>query len=311
MNAVLLNKIVKAEALRLGFSACGVSPAAPVDARHAARFRQWLSEGQHADMHYMEGHQDMRLDPRLLVEGVRSIVSVALGYMPVRQAAGISLYAQGQDYHDILRQRLAQLMTAIGGTGRAFVDTPPVLERYWAWRGGLGWIGRHHQLIIPHAGSAFFLGELFLLEAVDAYDSPLPGSCGDCMRCIQACPSGALTAESLDARRCLSYLTIEHRGSLPFGTRLPDNFYGCDRCLLACPHGHAAAPCGEAEFQPSAALLAMKREDWQSLTREQYQALFRGSAIKRAKYEGLLRNIAAWDGNDCKEQITADPCEGR
>lgn len=298
MNAVLSNKAIKAEALRLGFSACGVSPAAPVDAQHAAHFRLWLADGKHAEMHYMEGHQDMRLDPRLLVEGVRSIVSVALGYMPTRQAAGISLYAQGRDYHDVLRQRLATLMSDIGGTGRAFVDTAPVLERYWAWRSGLGWIGRNRQLIIPHAGSAFFLGELFLMEEVDTYDSPLPGSCGDCMRCVQACPNGALTADTLDARRCLSYLTIEHRGNLPSGTRLPDNFYGCDRCLLACPHTRAAVPCSEADFQPSSALLAMQREDWQTLTREQYQELFRGSAIKRAKYEGLQRNIAAWDATE-------------
>lgn len=285
---------IKSAARRLGFAACGISQAAPVDEAYAQRFRQWIEEGKQASMTYMAGHMDMRLDPRLLVDGVRSIVSVAMNYLPPRRAPGISLYAQGQDYHDVLRQRLTALMDAIGGTGRVFVDTAPVLERYWACRSGLGWIGRNRQLIIPGQGSTFFLGELFLLENVDAYDAPLPGGCGDCMRCLQACPSGALTSDGLDAHRCLSYLTIEHRGALPSDTCLTDTFYGCDRCQQVCPHLRQAKPTPETAFHPSEALLAMTPADWQTLTLDRYRNLFRGSAVKRAKYEGLMRNIATW-----------------
>lgn len=245
-------------------------------------------------MDYMAGHMDMRLDPRLLVEGVKTIVSVAMNYLPPQRAAGISLYAQGRDYHDVMRERLKMLMEEIGGTGRVFVDTAPVLERYWAWRSGLGWIGRNHQLIIPGQGSTCFLGELFLTEEADNYDTSLPGGCGDCLRCVDACPTGALTKEGMDARQCLSYLTIEHRGALPKGTQLKETFYGCDRCQEVCPHLRGACPTAETAYFPSETLLAMTPEDWRGLTVEQYRELFRGSAVKRAKFEGLKRNLDAW-----------------
>lgn len=297
-SAPFSSNTIKAEALRLGFSACGIAPALPVEEWYAQRFRQWIAAGHHGAMDYMARNEAMRLDPRLLVPGVRSIVSVALNYYPPRQAAGISMYAQGLDYHDVMRQRLQTLLATIGATGRCFVDTAPVPERYWAWRCGLGWIGRNQQLIIPHAGSTFFLGELFILHDVDAYDTPLSGHCGQCNRCIEACPTGALTAQSLDARRCLSYLTIEHRDALPSGTLLHDTFYGCDRCQLACPHLRQARPTAEPAFLPSEALLRMTPSQWRTLTVEQYRALFRGSAVKRAKYEGLVRNIQAWDAAD-------------
>lgn len=286
--------IIKTVVYRLGFEACGVTQAGPVEEQHAERLRKWVEQGQHAQMDYMAGHMDMRLDPRLLVEGVKTIVSVAMNYMPPRRAAGISLYAQGRDYHDVMRERMKTLMEEIGGVGRVFVDTAPVLERYWAWRSGLGWIGRNHQLIIPGKGSTFFLGELFLTEEADSYDAPLPGGCGDCMRCVEACPTGALTKDGMDARRCLSYLTIEHRGALPEGTRLEGTFYGCDRCQEACPHLRSTHPTAETAFHPSEALLAMTAEDWRGLSVEQYRELFRGSAVKRAKYEGLKRNIHVW-----------------
>lgn len=245
-------------------------------------------------MDYMTRNTDLRLDPRLLVPGARTVISVAMNYFPAQRAAGISLYAQGKDYHDVVRKRLNELMEALGVTGRCFVDTAPVMERYWAWRSGLGWIGLNHQLIVPKMGSTFFFGELIVEEEADAYDSPLEGNCGRCGLCIEACPAKALTAEGLDARRCLSYLTIEHRGAFSEELVLHENFYGCDRCQIVCPHMRQATPTTETAFLPSEALLEMTQSDWQQLTIEQYQELFRGSAVKRAKYEGVMRDIAAW-----------------
>lgn len=195
---------IKAEAASLGFSACGLAPAGPVAPQHAAFFKRWLGEGRQAGMAYMEGHEAKRLDPRLLVEGCRTVVSVALNYHPSTPIPDhklqIAWYAYGKDYHDIMRQKLNGLLEALRhstpeGTlqGRAFCDTAPVLERYWAWRCGLGWIGRHTQLVIPRAGSAFFLGELMLNLPADAYDTPFPTDrCGTCRRCIEACPTHAL-----------------------------------------------------------------------------------------------------------------------
>lgn len=292
MSSGCLNSTkVKAEALRLGFSSCGLSPTESVEESHARFFRKWLSLGYHAEMQYMVNHQEMRLHPELLVPGVRTIISVAFCYRPENPVPFLSMYAQGEDYHTILRIRLTQLMQAIGATGRCFVDTAPVLERYWAWRSGIGWIGKNAQLYVPGVGSTVFLGELFVMEEADTYDSPIPSSCNNCMLCRHDCPHGALTEEGVDARRCLSYLTIEHRGSLPPGLQLQDGFYGCDRCLVACPHPHQYTQ--EPAFLPSQELREMSMEDWQQLTPERYTQLFRKSAVKRAKYEGLLRNIRA------------------
>lgn len=188
--------------------------------------------------------------------------------------------------------------------GRAFCDTAPVSERYWAWRAGLGFIGKNTLLIIPHKGSYFFLGELFLTSPYDSYDSPLGNKCGRCTRCMDACPGGALYAPfRMDARRCLSYLTIENRDALPPGTaaEMDHCIYGCDRCQMACPHNRFAVPTTIPELQPRPALLAMTRDDWRHLTYEQYLELFRHSAVKRAKYEGLMRNIRAVEERDKDE----------
>lgn len=305
MSEVLLSSLVKEKALLLGFSHCGIAPAEPVDESYSQRYKAWLEEGMHADMHYLENYFEKRMNPCLLVPGTRSVVSVALNYFPDEVAEGIAWYAQGKDYHDLMRERLSQLMEQIGAQGRCFVDTAPVPERYWAWRCGLGWIGKHSQLVIPKAGSTFFLGELFIEQEVDVYDSPVQSKCGKCQKCIDACPTGAITlpASSVEptcgqgvgnfnARLCLSYLTIENRGELPewASERMEGSFYGCDRCLRACPHLHGT-PTSEPLLKPSQELLDMTPEDWQSLTVEQYQKLFKGSAIKRAKYEGLMRNI--------------------
>lgn len=295
---------VKLEALRLGFSACGIAPAAPIDEAHKQAFTDWLSAGCHADMTYMENHFEKRCDPCLLVEGTRCVVSVALNYYPARQLPGneyqFAWYAYGKDYHDVMRAKLTALYEFIRThfapalNGRMFCDTAPVTERYWAWRAGLGWIGKNTQLIIPHAGSAFFLGELFLNIEADSYDEPQPNRCGTCTRCLQACPTKALEApQRLNARRCLSFLTIENKGEIPpsMAARMGNRIYGCDECQKACPWNRFAVPCQTPELQPSPAFLAMTKEDWNNLTEEQYKILFKGSAVKRAKYKGLMRNI--------------------
>lgn len=271
-----------------------MAKALPVDEAFADHYKAWLEAGCQAEMHYLENYQDKRFDPRLLVPGVRTIVSVAFNYYPSKEVPGIAWYAQGKDYHDLLRQRLAQLMEAIGAHGRCFVDTAPVPERYWAWRCGLGWIGKHSQLVVPQVGSAFFLGELYIEEEVDVYDVPMENHCHRCRRCLDACPTGALESGAFNSRKCLSYLTIENKGELPSwaGEKMGDMFYGCDRCLRACPHLHGV-PTDDPLLQPSDELLRMSPADWQSLSVEQYRALFKGSAVKRAKYEGLMRNIQA------------------
>ena len=316
MNSELSNRI-KAEALSLGFSACGIARAEAVSPDVAKGFTAWLSNGGHATMAYMENHLEKRLDPRLLVPGTKSIVSVALNYSPAQRLPEgeyqIAAYALGQDYHDIVKNKLRQLVSNIQADGsifeegadiRVFSDSAPVLERYWAVRAGLGWIGRNHQLIIPRAGSMFFLGEVFLPIELD-YDSPMESLCGNCHRCIEACPTGALATKeqssSLEGNeggvfissRCLSYQTIENRGDIPddIAEAMGDTIYGCDRCQQACPWNRFAQPTDEPLLQPKEELLSMTREQWQQLTEDDYRRLFKGSAVKRAKYEGLMRNI--------------------
>ena len=289
---------IKAEARSLGFFTCGIARAEAVDSDTAEGYRRWIADGHHASMQYLADNIEKRLDPRLLMEGVKSIVCVALSYAPAERIPAdqyqIACYAYGKDYHDVMKQKLHALAAACGISNyRAFCDTAPVLERYWAQRAGLGWIGRNRQLIIPHAGSMFFLGELFLTEELE-YDTPARNRCGRCHACIDACPTQALIPHSsfLNSNKCLSYLTIEHRGPIPNSSFLiPNSIYGCDRCQDACPWNRFAVPTTEQAFHPSPALMAMTKEAWHNLTIEQYRTLFRGSAVKRAKYEGLMRNI--------------------
>jgi len=293
MNSAPLNsKEIKAQALRLGFVACGMAPAEPVQEWYAQHFRQWLQLGFYADMEYMRNHVEMRLHPTLLHPGVKTIISLALNYMPSQQQPGISLYAQGKDYHDVMRDRLRQLMADANLQGRCFVDTAPVLERYWAWRCGVGEFCKNGLIAVPGYGPTVFLGEIFAEQEVDDYDEPISTTPDNFAGWETLCP--ALTPQGLDARLCLSYQTIENKGELPQDIHLKRTFYGCDKCLRACPQFKESHPTTEEAFQPSAELLDMQEEDWRSLTPEQYKALFKGSAVKRAKYEGLVRNIRKW-----------------
>lgn len=291
---------VKAEAAALGFFACGIAKADAVDEHTAAHLRQWLHSGGNADMDYMHNYTDKRLDPRLLMEGLKSIVCVALNYTPAERIPQdeyqFAAYAYGNDYHDVVKSKLHLLAAKLGVENyRAFCDSAPVLERYWAERAGLGWLGRNHQLIIPHAGSMFFLGELFLDVELD-YDQPMDSSCGTCRQCIDACPTKALSVDKeLDATRCLSYQTIENRGPIAphVAAAMGNTIYGCDRCQQACPWNRFAKPTDEPLLQPKTELLQMTKDDWLHLTIDDYRRLFKGSAVKRAKYEGLMRNIEA------------------
>lgn len=292
-----LTQYIKAEALRLGFDVCGIAKAEAVESSTAGFCDLWVKDGYNGTMGYLERNCDKRYDPTLLVEGCRSIIVVALNYTPSQAIEGISHYAQGEDYHKAVKDRLFLLLKSINGkapcNGRPFCDSAPVLERYWAVQAGLGWIGRNHQLIIPQRGSYFFLGEL-LIDAELDYDKPFEQShCGECRRCINNCPTAALDEHCFDARKCLSYLTIEHRGELPenIGEKMGNCFYGCDRCQTSCPHNRFAKPNNTPELQPTPELLQMTTERWHSLTKEEYDSLFRKSAVERCGYEQLMRNI--------------------
>lgn len=315
MESALEVKKLKALAHNLGFTACGVARAECIGPSHAAAFHAWLDAGQQAGMHYMENYEDKRLDPRRLLEGAQSVISVALNYYPKQLLSQdqyqFAYYAYGKDYHDVMRHRLLQLIQALGldssslaknrkETFKVCCDTVPMMDRYWAWRAGLGWIGRNKNIILPQRGSYFFLGEIITTRTFDHYDEPMADHCGTCNQCVKTCPTSALTQTddgqtTLDARRCLSYLTIEHRGQLSaeVAQSMGGCIYGCDRCQQACPHNRFAQPTEVCEFASSDEFLQMQPIDWQQLTPEQYRRLFRGSAVKRAKYEGLLRNIAA------------------
>ena len=307
---MLRTEEIKRCAAEIGFSACGVAPAGALPEARAEEWRRWLAEGCQAGMDYLERDLEKRLDPRLLVEGAKTVVSLAVNYYSgeVDRALAarpddlrLARYAYGTDYHDVVKAMLRRLMASLGleegRDGRVFVDTAPIDEKYWAQRCGLGWRGRHTQIILPGQGSFFVLGELVLTETCDEYGDFCENRCGTCRKCVEACPTGALRGDgTLDARRCLSYLTIEHRGELPAEAsgRLGHCFYGCDRCAEACPHNRSFSRDTLVEaFRPRPEILRLSAEDWYGLTREQYQALFRKSAVKRAKMEGLERNLQA------------------
>lgn len=293
---------IKEKAIHLGFSACGVSEVTLLQ-DDVKRLETWLQEGNQGEMSYLERNFDKRVDPRKLVPGAKSVISVLDNYFTEdrqddRSVPLISMYAHGRDYHDVVRKKLKQLLEYIRREfgevdGRVFVDSAPVLERAWAARSGLGWIGRNSLLLTRNSGSFYFLGEI-ILDLELTYDAPVRDLCAKCRLCIDACPTGAIVEpRKVDARKCLSYLTIEYRGELPndlraaFGNRI----FGCDICQDVCPFNRKARPHDEPLFRMSERLSSLTRTGWQNLTVNEYEELFSGSAVKRTGFAGLRRNI--------------------
>ncbi|MDR1881378.1 MAG: tRNA epoxyqueuosine(34) reductase QueG [Prevotella sp.] len=295
---------IKEYAHNLGFDACGICKAKAIDADNLKGYKNWIDSSFHADMDYMARNGDKRYNPALLVEGACSIVCVALNYYPgakqPEEYPQFAYYAYGKDYHDVVKSKLQQLFSIIKKTepsleGRCFVDTAPVLERYWAVKAGLGFIGKNSALIIPKKGSYFFLGEL-IIDLELEYDSPLSLSCGSCIRCIDACPTRAVTAPKvINAKRCISYQTIENKGEIDEAIvpNLGDHVYGCDICQQVCPWNRYSQPHKTEEFNPSQAFMDLSFDRLDNLTEEEYLRIFKGSAVKRAKYSGLKRNLQA------------------
>lgn len=286
----------------LGFFSVGFSKADFL-AEEAPRLENWLTKQQHGKMGYMENHFDMRLDPRLLVPGSKTVISFLYNYFPEQQQPSdtyqLSKYAYGKDYHDVIKDQLRKLMDRVKAEigdveGRIFVDSAPVLEKAWAKKSGLGWIGKNANLIHPKAGSFYFLAE-WICDLDIEPDGPIRDYCGTCTRCIDACPTDAIVEPYVvDGSKCISYLTIELKDQLlpsAFKGKLDDWMYGCDICQDVCPWNRFSKPHNEPQFQPHPMLFDLTKNDWEDLTEELYRELFRGSAVKRAKFDGLKRNV--------------------
>lgn len=295
---------IKAEARRLGFDACGISAAAHLD-DEARRLEHWLMENRHGTMTWMERNFEKRVDPRLLVDGAKSIISVLHNYYqptehPSTSATGkISRYAWGDDYHDVMKERLYELFEWIRESvgevaGRAFVDSAPVLDKAWAQRSGLGWQGKHTNLINRSMGSFFFIGELILDLELDT-DGPIPDHCGSCTRCIDACPTDAIYQPyAVDANRCISYITIEHRQddiAADLQNNLDNWIFGCDVCQDVCPWNKFKRPSSEPRYQAREGMVNTRLEEWLEIDLEAFRKQFRKNPVKRTKFEGFKRNV--------------------
>lgn len=293
--------LVKQQAARLGFQYCGISKAEFLT-EEAPRLEAWLKNGQHGAMTYMENHFDKRLDPRLLVPSAKSIVSLLFNYHnPAPQAPGspkISQYAYGEDYHFVVKDKLKELLAALQAEigaidGRVFVDSAPVLEKAWGAKSGTGWVGKHTNLINKQQGSYFFLAELIIdLELIP--DGPIKDYCGSCTRCIDACPTDAIEPYAVDGSKCISYFTIELKEAIPpdMQGKFEDWMFGCDICQEVCPWNRFSRPHDEPRFAPHPDLLQLQPGDWQELTKDVFNTLFKKSAVKRTGFTGLKRNIA-------------------
>ncbi len=296
---------IKDAARQHGFDFVGIARAEPLDPERQ-HLEEWLSKGYHGEMSYMERHFDLRTDPTRLVPGAKSVVSLLYNYYnPQEQtdpgAPRISMYAYGEDYHRVLRHMLKKLLRAIREefgriSGRCFVDSGPVMERDWARRAGVGWIGKNTLLINPRAGSYFFLAEL-ILDLELAPDAPMQDFCGTCTRCIDACPTEAIQpgGYQVDGSKCISYLTIELRAAMipeAFKGKMENNAFGCDICQEVCPWNRFSTPHHEPAFEPSEKMMTMPADAWHGMTEETFSELFRRSAVKRTGFKGLKRNLA-------------------
>lgn len=298
------SKFLKAKAIELGFDFCGISKAEFL-AEEAPRLEEWLARHYHGQMAWMANHFDKRLDPRKLVEGARSVVTVLLNYYPEQSLPDregdykISKYAYGTDYHYVLKDKLKALLNALREEvgevgGRAFVDSAPVMDKAWAARSGLGWIGKHTNLLNRDMGSFFFIGEL-ILDVDLAPDGPVKDYCGTCTRCVDACPTDAIVEPYVvDGSKCISYFTIELKEAIPDEVRgkFGNWVFGCDICQDVCPWNRFARPHRTSEFNPPDQLTGFTAKDWEEITEEVFREVFRRSPVKRTKLEGLKRNIA-------------------
>ena len=300
--------MIKEEAIRLGFDLCGISKATFLE-QEAPRLEQWLLNNRHGKMTYMENHFDKRLDPRLLVDDAKSVVSLLLNYFPNEQTLvgicnpdpekpKISKYAYGKDYHLVIKDKLKALLSFIHETigevnGRAFVDSAPVLDKAWAAKSGLGWIGKNSNLLNKNLGSFFFIAELIIDLELDE-DTPTQQYCGTCTRCIDACPTDAIVAPYVvDGSKCISYFTIELKDAIPqeMKGKFDDWAFGCDVCQDVCPWNRFSKPNTELAFAPNEKLLSMNKSEWEDITEEVFKQLFADSPLKRTGYLGIKRNL--------------------
>jgi len=300
-------QLIKKQALELGFSFCGISQAGFLE-EEAPRLENWLKANMHGEMKYMENHFDKRLDPRLLVPGAKSVISLLLNYYPQQQqnpdSYKISKYAYGEDYHFVIKDKLKDLLSFIQEEigevdGRVFVDSAPVLDKAWAAKSGLGWVGKNNNLINKGNGSFFFVAELILdLDLV--YDNATTNHCGTCTACIDACPTQAIESPYVvNGSKCISYLTIELKDALPeqFSGKLDDWMYGCDVCQDVCPWNRFSKPHNEPLFLAKPNIIDYDKNQWNDLTQELFNEVFRKSAVKRTKYSGLMRNMKFLNGD--------------
>ena len=293
--------VIKAEAKRLGFLSCGISKAEFLE-EEAPRLESWLKKNMHGEMAYMENHFDKRLDPTLLVQDSKSVISLLLNYFPSEiqnpDSYQISKYAYGTDYHFVIKDKLKQLMEFISEKigevhGRAFVDSAPVLDKAWAAKSGLGWIGKHSNLLTKQLGSFYFIAEL-IVDLDLEYDTPVTDHCGSCTACIDACPTNAIVADKVvDGSKCISYFTIELKNEIPTSQKgnFEDWMFGCDICQDVCPWNRFSKPHNEPLFNPNPELLSRTKKDWEEITEDVFQRIFKNSAVKRTKFSGLKRNI--------------------
>ena len=297
------SQLIKDEAKKLGFMFCGIAKAEFLE-EEAPRLEKWLNNNMHGEMQYMENHFDKRLDPRLLVDGAKSVISLALNYYTDNTqldplAPKISKYAYGLDYHTVIKDKLKQLLQIINDKigevgGRAFVDSAPVLDKAWAKKSGLGWVGKNTNLINKQSGSFFFLAELIIDLELEYDIEPTADHCGTCTRCIDACPTEAIVGPYIvDGSRCISYLTIELKNEIPqeFKDKMDNWMFGCDICQDVCPWNKFSVLHNEPSFQPHPELLGLNSKDLEDITEDVFQKVFKNSAVKRTKFNGLKRNI--------------------
>ncbi|MEY8780456.1 tRNA epoxyqueuosine(34) reductase QueG [Allomuricauda sp. XS_ASV26] len=301
MNATKRTHLIKTEAKRLGFLSCGISKAEFLE-DEAPRLEKWLKQNMHGEMQYMENHFDKRLDPTKLVEDSKSVISLLLNYFPEEKqnpdSFKISKYAYGMDYHFVIKDKLKSLLhfiqEEIGEVhGRAFVDSAPVLDKAWAAKSGLGWIGKHSNLLTQQVGSFYFVAEL-IVDLELEYDAPVTDHCGTCTACIDACPTKAIIEPYVvDGSKCISYLTIELKNEIPseFQDKMDDWMFGCDVCQDVCPWNRFSKSHNEPLFNPNPELLSFTKKDWEEITGEIFNKVFKKSAVKRTKLSGLERNI--------------------